>query len=360
MTDRSELDVHTVPLLVLACCFVALAYLSVPAKAEPDRNAQSVKSSQRPDGASVSDVEIALNWKPEPQFGGFYAAQLKGIDRQNGLSFKITPGGAGTPVVQMVASGKHEFGISSADEVIMTQSRGSDVVALFAVFQTNPQGIMTHAERRFGSLEDVFRSEGTVAMQKGLPYAAYLLQKYRSVMKATVVPYVGGISNFLTEKKHSQQCFVTSEPVLAEKENMKAKTFLVADSGFNPYTTVLVTRRQIIEQKPELVRKVVSAVHQGWVVYLESPDDTNRYMTTLNSTLDLDSMRISSNRQKKLIISRSDDREKLDISLLGRMQKERWSELVEQMKGLKLIRKSVDPAQLFVQFENQPEKKIKQ
>ena len=318
------------------------------------------KSSMKAALQTLPEVEIALNWKPEPQFGGFYSAQLKGIDKQNGLSFKITPGGAGTPVVQMVASGKHDFGISSADEVIMTQSRGSDVVALFAVFQTNPQGIMTHAERRFSSLEDVFRSEGTVAMQKGLPYAAYLLQKYKSVMKATIVPYVGGISNFLTEKKHSQQCFITSEPVLAEKESMKAKTFLVADSGFNPYTTVLITRRQILLQKPDLARKVVKAVQQGWVVYLESPDDTNRHMTTLNSTLDLEAMRVSANRQKKLIMSRSDDREKLDMKLLGRMDKERWAELVDQMKSLKLIRKSVDPGQLFVQFDEKLEEKVAQ
>lgn len=310
-------------------------------------------SGQISPASSVSpvDVEIALNWKPEPQFGGFYAASLKGLDKENGLAFKVTPGGAGTPVVQMVASGQHDFGISSADEVVMTQARGSDVIALFAVFQTNPQGIMTHSERRFKSIEDVFRSEGTIAMQKGLPYAAYLLQKYKSVMKANIVPYVGGISNFLSERKHSQQCFVTSEPVLAEKENVKTKTFLVADSGFNPYTTVLITRRKVLDEKPDLVRKIVKVVRQGWALYLDSPDDTNKFMTTLNTTLDLESMRISASRQRKLILGGSAYVTPSELKHLGTMTEERWSELIEQMKSLKLIRKSMAADRLFVSLE---------
>ena len=43
-----------------------------------------------------------------------------------------------------------------------------------------------------------------------------------------------------------------------------ARLFLVADSGYNPYTTVLVTTREHLEQNPEEVKRVVAAVRAGW------------------------------------------------------------------------------------------------
>src|SRR6266576_1475834 len=95
-------------------------------------------------GRSPGKIRLALNWKPDPQFGGFYAAPYQ----KHGLDVEILPGGAGTPTVQMIGAGSTEFGITSADELVVARSRGNDVVALFAVFQTNPQGIMVHASRK--------------------------------------------------------------------------------------------------------------------------------------------------------------------------------------------------------------------
>src|SRR5580658_3624637 len=88
-----------------------------------------------------SKIRLALDWKPEPEFGGFYAANYQ----KHGLDVEILPGGAGTPTVQMVGAGSAEFGIVEADEILLARAQGNDVVALLAVFQNNPQGIMAHA-----------------------------------------------------------------------------------------------------------------------------------------------------------------------------------------------------------------------
>src|SRR5438067_2517509 len=89
--------------------------------------------------ASTTKVQLALNWKPEPEFGGFYAAQINGDYQKEKLDVEILPGGSGTPTVQMIGAGTVPFGIVSADEIILARSKGNDVVALFAVYQTNPQ-----------------------------------------------------------------------------------------------------------------------------------------------------------------------------------------------------------------------------
>src|SRR6476659_2540521 len=81
-------------------------------------------------------VSLQLNWKPEPQFGGFYAAKETIAFTRHGLDVEIVPGGVGTPTVQMVAAGKVAFAVVSADEVILSRANGADVVALLAVYQT--------------------------------------------------------------------------------------------------------------------------------------------------------------------------------------------------------------------------------
>jgi NitT/TauT family transport system substrate-binding protein len=126
------------------------------------------------------------------------------------------------------------------------------VIAVFATFQTSPQAIMVHASRGLTSIAEVFRS-GTLAVEPGMAYAAYLKQKF-SWEGVQVVPYDGGVARFLTDPNFGQQCYVTSEPIAAKKQGGDPQVFLIADAGYNPYTTVVVARRELVEQKPEWER----------------------------------------------------------------------------------------------------------
>ena len=42
------------------------------------------------------NLQFALNWKAEPEFGGFYAAKLSGYFEKRGINVDIAEGGAGT------------------------------------------------------------------------------------------------------------------------------------------------------------------------------------------------------------------------------------------------------------------------
>ena len=291
--------------------------------------------------ASAEPLILALNWKAEPQFGGFYAAQYQGIYGRDNLNVKITEGGSGTPTVQMLAAGKVDYAIVSADEIVIAHDRGaSNIVALFATFQTNPQGIMTHAERGFSSIDDVMKSDGTLLWQSGLAYAQYFKIKYAPI-KVKTAPYLGGIGNFENDGGVSQQCFITSEPLNAAKAGIKVKTFLIADSGYNPYTTVLATTREHLQKNPEQVQRMVSAVREGWRDYLKNPEPTNTKMALLNKSMDAPTFLASARAQQSLIATP-------DMAKLGEMNAARWQALIRQLLDIKMIRNSVDAGSLFV------------
>src|SRR4051812_11881598 len=230
---------------------------------------------------SSSKIRLALNWKPDPQFGGFYAAPFKDAK----LDVEILPGGAGTPTVQMIGAGSAEFGIVSADELVLARSKGNDVVALFAVFQDCPQGIMVHASRNLKSIGDMVK-DGTLAIQRGLPYAR-ILEKMYGFDKVKVVPSPGGdISAFLHDPKFAQQCFIVSEPLQAKKAGADVQVFPVADLGYNPYTTVVATSGEWLRNNMPRAKAVNDTIREGWRQYLDNPKPTNDRMHQLNPSMD--------------------------------------------------------------------------
>src|SRR5262249_32976689 len=85
-----------------------------------ERTSPSAASSDG--GPALTSIKFQLDWVPEPEFGGFYAARNDGAFAKEGLDVTIAGGGAGVPVVQMVAMGKADFGIAGADEVLIARA----------------------------------------------------------------------------------------------------------------------------------------------------------------------------------------------------------------------------------------------
>jgi NitT/TauT family transport system substrate-binding protein len=312
------------------------------ASGEAATDSQPAAVATRPPRATGPVIKLALNWKPEPQFGGFYAAKDQGSFDTRDLNVEILPGGSGTPVVQMVIAGQAPYGIASGDEIVIARSKGQDVVALFAVYQTCPQGILVRADRGLRSLADVFAS-GTVAMQRGLPYAMHLEKTY-GFGRVTVVPYPGGVAGLLnpsTGASFAQQCFVTSEPILLQENGVEPQAFLVADSGYNPYTTVLIARGDHVRANLPQVGAMIAAVREGWQAYLDDPTQTNALMLQLNPGMDARTFARSAELQKPLIAPP-------ELSELGAMNLYRWQLLIEQLLDLGVIDKPVPAAELFL------------
>jgi NitT/TauT family transport system substrate-binding protein len=272
-----------------------------------------------------SKIRLALNWKPDPEFGGFYAADYK----KHGLDVEILPGGAGTPTVQMVGAGSAEFGIVSSDELVLARSKGNDVVAVFATFQQNPLAIMAHESRHLKSIGDVVQ-EGTLALQSGLPYARLLKQKY-GFDKVKIVPSPGGdIGPFLNDEMFAQQCFLTEEPLAVRRKGEKVTIFPISDLGFNPYAEVMAVSGAMLSTQPDVVKSMVAAVREGWRTYLENPQPVNVRMQSINPTMDLATFNEIADVQKPLI----------EAAELGSMTKERWETLAQQLKELGDISKT--------------------
>jgi NitT/TauT family transport system substrate-binding protein len=116
---------------------------------------------------------------------------------------------------------------------------------------------------------------------------------------------------------------------------------MVSDIGFNPYASVLVTTETVINQRPNLVKAVVSASVKGWQQYLADATKTNEAIHGINKDMSLEALKYGVEAMAPLC--KTDQ----GVAACG-MTLERWQTLVQQIEELEDIPKGyVKPEECF-------------
>ncbi len=333
-------------LLTIAAVLVGLAGCGPQAPHEPAR--RPPRSGAAADQAELAKVDLLLNWFPEAEHGGYYAALVHGYYTEEGLDVTIRPGGPGVPVLAQVASRRAAFGITSADSLLLGWAQQARTVAVLAPLQHSPRCIMVHEKagiRSFGDLKDL-----TLAMNASSTFSLYL-QKKLPLSGVRIVPYAGNVAQFLVDDGYAQQAFVFSEPFVARRQGGDPYTLMVSDLGFDPYTSVLITHPERIAEQPETVRRMVRAAVRGWQRYLQDPDETNRHLSRLNTDMDLEILDYGARQLRPLCAAADSSAENL-----GAMELARWQQLVRQLEEVGSLQPgAVDPQQVFtIRFLPEP------
>ncbi len=306
-------------------------------KARRGTAAASTATDAAPHDVALANVTLQLNWFPEAEHGGYYAALVHGYYRDAGLNVEILPGGPDSPVVQQVARGNADFGVVNADNILFGRAQEARIVALMAPLQISPRCIIVHESSGIRDFQDL--ANMTIAMSTSNAYTQFLRDKL-PLENVKVVPYAGNVTQFLLDKNFAQQGYVFSEPFVARKNGGDPRVLMVSELGFNPYTSVLVTRDAMIAEHPERVKKMVAASVRGWEKYLRAPDETNAYIHRMNPQMDLDILAYGAKTLEPLVLDRAAESEGI-----GTMSRARWRQLADQLietRQLKAERADVD------------------
>ena len=137
-------------------------------------------------------------------------------------------------------------------------------------------------------------------------------------------PYTFNPQPFLADKRSAMQGYVTSEPFAIEKQaGFKPKVFLLADHGFNPYSTLIETRRDTVAKRSEVVQRFVDASIVGWNNYLYGDNRAaNALIRKHNPEMPEDQLNSAVAAMKSHGIADFGDAEKLGIGAMteARMQ----------------------------------------
>ena len=320
--------------LTLLILFLTFLAGCGPAARPPD-DATSV---QQPETVRQR-VSLALNWFPEAEHGGYYAAKVRGFYEEEGLDVEIQPGGPGAPVIQLLTARRATFAVGNADQVLTGRNGEADVVALMAPLQMSPRCIMVHAKSDIQRLEDL---QGiTLAISAGRAFALYL-QKKLPLKDVRIVGYPGNVTNFLQDPDFAQQGYVFSEPFVARTKGGDPRALMVSDLGFNPYTSLLLTNGATLRDQRELAEKMTRASIRGWQSYLEDPGQVNEHIHGLNEEMGLEILNYGAKVLQDLCLPAG-----MAKASLGQMTKQRWQELAAQLVEIELISDGLDVGAAF-------------
>jgi NitT/TauT family transport system substrate-binding protein len=306
-------------------------------------------SNERAAPSGLTPVSLQLDWYPQPEHGGFFAAQLLGYYKAEGLDVTLLPLPQYGSVAQLVASGKADFGLGSSDQVLEWNSNGLPLVAVAATMQHDPQAVMVHKDSPIHEFKDL---EGhTIAAQTGATWLKYVTSRY-GLHQVREIPSTLSIANFLADPAYVQQIFVTSEPFFARQAGADVRTLPISSSGYDPYR-VSFTTRDFVAQHPDVVARFVRASIKGWQVYLADPGPTNAMLLKLNPALNPAQEAYSAQalRDGGFITGSGPGTQTAGAQTVGaqtgRMTAARWQTSYEQLKSLGILHGPVDPATTY-------------
>jgi NitT/TauT family transport system substrate-binding protein len=217
----------------------------------------------------LDKVSFGTNWLAEGEHGGFYQALADGTYKKYGLDVTIVPGGPNVNNRILLPVGKLDFYMSANTlQGFDAVEQNIPTIAVAAMFQKEPQVLMAHPGQGIESFIDLKKLTLFISREGVASYFQWLKAEF-GFSEAQVKPYTSNAQPFLADKRSAMQGYVTSEPYAIETQaGFKPKVFLIADQGFNSYSTLIETRRDLVEKRPELVQRFVDASIIGWANYL--------------------------------------------------------------------------------------------
>jgi NitT/TauT family transport system substrate-binding protein len=126
---------------------------------------------------------------------------------------------------------------------------------------------MSHPGQGFDRFEELRQATVFIASDFRASVWQWLKQAY-GFKDENARPYGFNAAPFLADTKSVQQGILTSEPYAIEsRAGFKPNVFLLADYGYDSYSTTIETRAETIEKKPDLVQRFVDASIIGWRNY---------------------------------------------------------------------------------------------
>lgn len=288
---------------------------------------------------TTTPAKVVLNWFAKHEHGGLYAAELKNYYKDSGLDVTIEQGGPQVSSIQIVASGKAEFGIAHADQLLLARKQGIPVVAVATTFQISPQALMFRKEEPIKTFADV--NGRTVFIQQGQPYWEFLKKKY-SLDKVKELAYTGEHSSFISNTAAVSQCFVSGEPFALKQQGIDVNTLLLADAGYKPYAAVIYTTEKYMKEHPDVVKNFIAGTVKGWGYYKDNTSEIHHYLLQKNPKITMAELEFGENTQREFIYGGD-----ASTKGVGYMTEARWTELMEQLVDIRLLDQKVDVKTVF-------------
>ena len=283
---------------------------------------------------SENKIIFTLNWYAQAELGGFLQAQELGFFRDAGLDVEIRQGNAQLNGPRLLVSGGTDFYVGSGFEAVKALEQGLPIKTVAALFQKDPQVLISHPGQGNDTIESLKDKPIMVSATATTSFWPFLSSKF-GFTENQKRPYAFNVAPFLADVSAIQQGYGTSEPyTIVQDLGPKPNVFYLADYGYLPYANTIETTLENLQKRPDMVRRFVRAVVQGWQSYLEDPQPAFNAIQRLNPEMKEGLMNYGFEQMKNMGLVDSGDAATLGI---GAMTDARWLSFYESLVEGKLF-----------------------
>ncbi len=295
----------------------------------------------RPARSAPAKVRFLTSWFAEAEQGGFYQAKATRLYEKAGLDVDIKMGGPQVNGMQLLTGGVADMMMGYDIQVLKGIESGLPVTTIATSFQFDLQGIMAHDD--VPNLAALKGHKILIGATSHLTFWPWLMKKY-GFTDAMAGVDTFNLQPFLVDKTIAMQGYPSSEPYEAEQAGQKVKFFLLADDGYPPYSTTIVTTNSYMQANPAICQAFVRASLEGWKSYFQDPAPGNKLIQADNPKETDDQIAFAVKTMKEMHVLDRGDGATMGI---GVMTEARWKQTRDFMVDDGLLKADVPWQQAF-------------
>ena len=225
------------------------------------------------------DISLALDWYPNSNHAGIYYGIDNGYFEENDINVDVYTPSDPASILQTVASGRDEFGISYQPDLLLARSEGIPVVAVHSIVKTPLNSIMTLGD---SGIDNPSKLKNKTIGYPGIPLNIGILSSILEEQDLTIddveLVDVGFdlVPALLSERVDAIiGAFWSHESILIELEGREVNILKFEEWGIPKYhELVLVTSEEYFKNNEEIVEKFVDAFSRGYKKSIENNDES--------------------------------------------------------------------------------------
>ena len=279
------------------------------------------------------NVSLLQQWFPNAGYAGELFAVYE-TGKEYGINIKLQAGSEELSPIKMVLSGKYDFGVAGADEVLEANAKEQNLVVVGVINYKALGCFLTKAESNIITPKDFANHK--IGVQNGT--SVYLMYKAlmkknnidSSMLKEIEAPW--DLATFITGAYDVRPAFFNDEPVTLDQKGIKYNVIKPNEWGVNFVGTVYFARKDFVEKNPETVQKFVNALCKGWELATADPKKSIDYLVKFDGK-NIDSTRELSSLIKGLEYYKGENGKTLYSS------KENWDAMASTLTSFGLLPK---------------------
>jgi putative hydroxymethylpyrimidine transport system substrate-binding protein len=291
-------------------------------------------------------VSLALDWYPNSNHAGIYAAIDQGYFTDEGLDVNVYTPSDPSSVLQSVGAGRDDFGISYQTDLLQARSEGIPVVSITGIVQHPLNSIMT---LKSSGLERPSDLRGKKVGYPGIPSNEGLLATMLATDGLTLDDIeLIDIGFALTQSLAAGSvdaivgAYWTHESIQLELEGMPVNVMRMEDWRVPDfYELVLVASDDMVANRSEVTQRFVRAFSRGFEYALANPQESIDILVAHGDEAVQEAVE---RKGVELLLPMWSDGV---APMFGWQEASRWESFAQWMKDSGLISQSLDASKAF-------------